>query len=95
MLFQILRIVMPEIQIVTLGAGEMVQQFKSTGFSSRAPGFNSQYPRGSSQLSVTPVSGDLMPSSRLCGYQACMWQGKHSYLQNQIKILRERLAGEP
>ena len=28
---------------------------------------------GSSQPSITPVPGDLMLSSDLCGYQACMW----------------------
>ena len=38
---------------------------KSTEYSSRGPGFNSQHPRGSSQLSVTPVPGNLTPSHRL------------------------------
>lgn len=31
---------------------------KSAGCSSREAGFNSQHPHGSSQLFVTPVSGD-------------------------------------
>lgn len=31
---------------------------KSTGCSSRRPGFNSQYPHGILQLSVTQISGD-------------------------------------
>ena len=30
--------------------------------SSRGPGFNSQHPHGSSQLSVAPIPGDLTPS---------------------------------
>ena len=37
---------------------------KSTDCSSKGPGVNSQHPYGSSQLSVTPVSGYLMPSHR-------------------------------
>ena len=41
--------------------GSMV---KSTSCSSRGLGFNSQHPHGSSQLSVTPVPGDLTPSHR-------------------------------
>jgi hypothetical protein len=41
--------------------------------SSREPGFNPLDLRGGSQLSVTIVPGDLMPSSGLCGYQAHMW----------------------
>ncbi|CAO2590642.1 hypothetical protein LEMLEM_LOCUS5939, partial [Lemmus lemmus] len=32
---------------------------KSTDCSSRGPGFNSQHPHGSSQLSEDPVPGDL------------------------------------
>lgn len=32
---------------------------KSSGCSFRGPGFNSQYPYGSSQLSITQVSGNL------------------------------------
>ena len=35
---------------------------KSTGYSSREPGFSSQHPHGSSQLSVVPVPGHLIPS---------------------------------
>ena len=37
---------------------------KSTGCSSRGPGFNSQHLHGSSQLSVTPVPGDVMSTYR-------------------------------
>jgi hypothetical protein len=47
---------------------------KSTVCSSRGPRFNFQHPYGSnSQAPATPVSGDLKPSSGLCGYQACKW----------------------
>ena len=35
---------------------------KSTGCSSRRPGFNTQHPHSSSQLSVTPAPGDPTPS---------------------------------
>jgi hypothetical protein len=35
---------------------------KSTGCSSRGPGFNSHLPHGGSQLSITPVPEDLIPS---------------------------------
>lgn len=51
--------------------------FKSTGFSFRLPHstsqppFNSQHPHGSSAVSVTPVPGDLMPSSGLHRHQTC------------------------
>jgi hypothetical protein len=37
---------------------------KSTGCPSRGPGFNSQHPHGGSQVSVSPVPGDLTPSHR-------------------------------
>lgn len=43
---------------------------KSTVCSSKGPVFDSQQPHGIERLSVTPVSGDLMPSAGLCGY--CM-----------------------
>jgi hypothetical protein len=35
-----------------LGAGEMAQQFKSTGCSSKGPDFKSQQPHGGSQPSI-------------------------------------------
>ena len=35
---------------------------RSTGCSSRGPGFNSQNPHGGSQLSVAPIPGDQAPS---------------------------------
>ena len=38
---------------------------KSTGCSSRGPGFSSQYPHGSLQLSVTSLPEDLTLSSGL------------------------------
>jgi hypothetical protein len=42
---------------------------KSTGCSSRGPGFDSQYPPDCSLLPVTLVSRDLTPSSGLQRYQ--------------------------
>ena len=40
-------------------------EVKSTDCSSRRPRFNSQHPHGSSQLSVTPVPGNLTPLHQL------------------------------
>jgi hypothetical protein len=55
--------------------------FKSTGCSSRGPRFNSQHPYNGSQISVTPVPGNITPSSgflRHCVHLTYM-QAKHSY----------------
>ena len=41
---------------------------KSIDCSSRGPGFSAQHPEVSSQWAVTPVAGDLLPSSGMCGY---------------------------
>lgn len=46
---------------------------KYTGCPCRGPRFKSQYPHGGSQLSVTPVSGNLTPSSDPLGHQAHIW----------------------
>lgn len=45
-----------------VGPGEVVQTVKSTGRSSRGPGFDSQCLQDSSQPSITPGSGDPMSS---------------------------------
>ena len=66
-----------------VGIGEMVQWLHSQLIST-GPRFNSQYLYGISQLSVTPVPGDLTPFSdpyvyqvyTQCGAQTCM-QAKH------------------
>jgi hypothetical protein len=51
----------------------------NTVCSCRGPQFNSQNPDDSSQVFVTPVLGDLMPSSGLCGLlHAC---GTQTYMQ--------------
>ena len=47
-----------------MGTREMPRQPKSTGYSSKLPGFNSQRPHDSSKLTITPVPGDLTPSHR-------------------------------
>lgn len=44
---------------------------KSTGDSSRGPGFNPQHPHGGSQPSLAPILGNTMPSSGFHWYQAC------------------------
>jgi hypothetical protein len=51
------------------GTGEMAQQLKALVTLAEEPALDFQYPNGSSQLSVTPVSRDLMPSSGLCRHQ--------------------------
>jgi hypothetical protein len=51
-------------QNVLYGGWRDGSEVKNTDYSSRGPGFNSQHPHGSSQLSVTPVPGDLTPSHR-------------------------------
>jgi len=55
----------------TVGIGEKAQQ--RTGSSSTGPGFDSQHPDGSSQLSVTSVPGDPGPFSGLLWHQMFMW----------------------
>lgn len=57
---------------ISLGSQRDGTMVKSTDHSSREPGFDSQLPDGGSQLSVT-LSQNLMPSSGLQGYQACLW----------------------
>jgi hypothetical protein len=55
---------------VVSGAEEIAQQLQSMAVEFRGPGFNFQDPHHGSQPSVTPVPGDPMSSSGLCGYQA-------------------------
>jgi hypothetical protein len=57
---------------------------KSTEYSCRGSGFNSQQPRGSSQLSVTPVPGDLTPSSALHGHRAT--RAEDPYTSNKLNL---------
>lgn len=45
---------------------------KSAGFSSKGPGFDSQYLHNR-ELCVTSDPGDLAPLSGLCGHQAHIW----------------------
>jgi hypothetical protein len=47
------------IKIKGLGAGEMVQQLRAPSALPKDPGFNSQHPHGSSQLSVTPRANNF------------------------------------
>jgi hypothetical protein len=46
------------------GAGEMALWLRALAALPEDPGFNSEHPHGSSQLSVTPVPGDRTPSHR-------------------------------
>ena len=64
--------------LIFKGAGEMDgSAVKSTYCSSRGPGFNSQHPHGSSQLSVTPVSDTLT--------QTHMQAHKHQCISTKYK----------
>lgn len=47
-------------------AGDDGSATKSTCYSHRGPGFGSQYPQHDSQPPVTPIPGNLIPSSDLC-----------------------------
>lgn len=50
---------------------------KITGYSSKRSGFKSQQPQNSSQLYVTPLPRDLMPSSGFYRHQAHMCPNTH------------------
>lgn len=52
---------------------------RHTGFSSKGPRFDSQYPDSHLQT-VTPVPGDVTPSPDLQGQQACT-HGKQTQMQ--------------
>jgi hypothetical protein len=56
------------------------------------PMFYSQHLHGSSQLSVTPIPGDLMPSIGLCGH------GREMYASKTLHLLthktKQTAAGE-
>lgn len=56
---------------------------KTTGCSSGRLRFCCQHPRDRLQLSVTPVPGNLTPSSGSYGHQACIhiYAGKQTYIQ--------------
>ena len=70
---------------------------KSTGCSSRGPQFNSQHPHGSSQLSVTPASGDPTPSDIHAGktpvqmstslFSCSQWMGKGLFCCKSSQLL--------
>ena len=57
----------------TLGSWIDSLVIKSIGCFPIGPGINSQHLHGGSQASVTPVLGNLMPSSDLHGHQAHKW----------------------
>jgi hypothetical protein len=47
--------------------------FRSVGFSSKGPGFDSQHPHDSSQLCLTSDPGGMVPFSGLYKHQAYIW----------------------
>lgn len=73
------------------GAGEMAQCLRALGCSSR-PRFNSQHPHHSLRQFITPISGDLMPSSDHVGHQASTWytDSEHSGTWNLSKKVNAR-----
>lgn len=52
---------------------QRAQQLTALFFFSRSLRFDSQHRKGSSQLSITPIPGDLMPSFGLQRHQPHMW----------------------
>lgn len=68
---------------------------KSTCCFPRGPELDSQHPYSSSQTSLTPVPGDLMPSSGFHRHQAHMWyidthaSKPPTYMKQTFKILLE------
>lgn len=60
--------------------GEMVQLLRALTSSIESE-FSSKHSQGGSQSSVTPVLGDLMPSSDLHGHH--MRSGTQTYTQTQ------------
>jgi hypothetical protein len=66
-----------------LGAGEMAQWLRILAALPKGPGFNSQYPHGSSQLSVTSFPGDLTPSH---GYECRQNTNAHKTIYLRVKI---------
>lgn len=52
------------------GVGVMAQQLKALN-SCRGPWLSSQNPNGNLQPPITPTSGNLVPSTGLCGHRAC------------------------
>lgn len=69
----------------------MARLLKSTGCSSREPRFDSLHPHRGSQLSVTLVPGNLIPSSELCGHQAGMLYTDVHARQTPIHIKSDKL----
>jgi hypothetical protein len=68
---------------------------KNRGSSSRVPVFDSEHPHGSSQLSETLPSGDLITSFGLCGHYIHMVhrnihkQDKHPCTYDKIKYKKK------
>lgn len=59
--------------------------------SCEGPGFNSQHPRGSLELSEIPGPGDVKASSGLCEHWACvMYMCRHNTQTHKHKFLKER-----
>lgn len=80
-----------------LGAGEMAQPVKRTLCSFRGSRLGSQYPYSGLYPSVTLAVGDLTPFSDLHGYQRytrAFSQAKHSYAQNQNKLIFKKKKKE-
>lgn len=71
---------------------------KGTGCSFKGPKFNSQHQHGGPQLSLIPVSGDLIPFPRFCGHthgaQDIFADKIAIYIKiNKLKTVRNNLNG--
>lgn len=80
------------VKSIVLGGRDMAQLLKSTGCSSREPRFDSLHPHRGSQLSVTLVPGNLIPSSELCGHQAGMLYTDVHARQTPIHIKSDKFT---
>jgi hypothetical protein len=58
---------------ISFGDGRNGSPIKSTGFSSRGAGLDSQHPPWWFIIVCNTSSRDQTPSSALCGHQACIW----------------------
>lgn len=57
----------------------------NSGFTFKVPEFNSQHSYVGLHPSITPVPGDLMPSSGICRHRVCIWHGSINNKRTEIR----------
>jgi hypothetical protein len=60
-------------KVMTLGTGEVAQWLRALAVLPEDQGSIPKCPHNGSQLSVSPVLGDLTPSSELLQQHTCVW----------------------